>query len=75
MIDAGLADESTAFMLVNLREPDKRVVLSGEPEPRLVESTLLDCESGEVTQVLVGSGTSSIALTSFRLPAQPRSPS
>jgi len=50
--DAGFDAEATAFMLVNLIEPDKADVLAGVTPGRRVGSVLMDRRDGTVTEVV-----------------------
>ncbi|MCT9001062.1 primary-amine oxidase [Microbacterium memoriense] len=47
----GFDDEATAFMLVNLIEPEKTRVLEGSADRRRVGNVLLDRRDGSVTEV------------------------
>lgn len=53
VLSAGFDEATTSFMLVNLIEPDKRLVLTGEVTSRLVGNVLLDQVSGVVSEVNV----------------------
>ncbi|MDF2046576.1 MULTISPECIES: primary-amine oxidase [Microbacterium] len=53
LLDTGFDHEATAFMLVNLIEPDKAAVLDGTVCERLVGSVLMDRRDGTVTEVVV----------------------
>lgn len=56
VLSAGFDPETTAFMLVNLIEPEKSAVLAGAETPRLVGNVLLDRRSGDVHEVTVDLG-------------------
>lgn len=51
VLGAGFDEEATAFMLVNLVEPDKSSVLDGTAAGRLVGNVLLDRRDGTVTEL------------------------
>jgi primary-amine oxidase len=53
LTEAGLADAETAFMLVDILEPDKADVLAGTATQRLVSNVLMNRRTGVVTRVLV----------------------
>jgi primary-amine oxidase len=53
ILAAGHDEATTWFMLVNLIEPEKQIVLAGTASSRLVGSVLLDRTTGAVTEATV----------------------
>jgi primary-amine oxidase len=53
LTEGGHADAETAYMLVDILEPDKSTVLAGTATDRIVSNVLMNRRTGVVTKVLV----------------------
>ena len=53
LTEGGHADAETAYMLVDILEPDKASVLAGTATDRIVSNVLMNRRTGVVTKVLV----------------------